>query len=61
MDQLISDLWGLTSYSAYAYVLDMLIGETVSYVESNPHLRELPTEDMFDYYDEEVDVEPEEY
>lgn len=61
MDQLISDLWGLTSYSAYAYVLDLLIGETVNYVESNPHLRELPTEDMFDYYDEEVGTEPEDY
>lgn len=54
---LVTSLWGLNNYSAYGRILDHLVGEVVSFIENNPNLRSLPTEDMFDYYDEAIDVD----
>ncbi len=54
---LVATLWGLTDYRTYAKMLDQLNGEIVNYVTTNPGLRMLPTEDMFDYFDKEHDVE----
>ncbi len=54
---LITSLWGLNNHDAYGRILDHLVGAVVNYIEANPDLRSLPTEDMFDYYDEEIDVD----
>lgn len=54
---LITALWGLSDYRQYTRILDQLIGAVVSFVNSNPELRTMPTEDMFDYFFKEYDVE----
>lgn len=54
---LITALWGLSDYRQYARILDQLIGAVVDFVDSNPELRTMPTEDMFDYFFKEYDVE----
>ena len=48
---------GLVVYSEEAYekVLDILCGAVADYVEQNPDLRNQPTEDMWDFKDEEED------
>ncbi len=57
---LVTTLWGLNNHAAYGRILDQLVGKVVDYIEENPNLRTLPTEDMFDYYDETVDVDDDE-
>ena len=54
---LITTLWGLSDYRQYARILDQLIGAVVNFVNGNPELRTMPTEDMFDYFFKEYDVE----
>lgn len=54
---LITALWGLSDYRQYTRILDQLIGAVVSFVNGNPELRTMPTEDMFDYFFKEYDVE----
>ena len=54
---LITALWGLSDYRQYARILDQLIGAVVNFVNGNPELRTMPTEDMFDYFFKEYDVE----
>ena len=45
----------LYSEEAYEKVLDILCGAVADYVEQNPDLRNQPTEDMWDFKDEEED------
>lgn len=54
---LITALWGLSDYRQYARILDQLIGAVVDFVNGNPELKTMPTEDMFDYFFKEYDVE----
>lgn len=54
---LVATLWGLPDYKKYERVLDQLIGAIVDYVNANPVLRTQPTEDMFDYFFKDQDVE----
>lgn len=54
---LITALWGLSDYRQYTRILDQLIGAVVNFVNGNPELRTMPTEDMFDYFFKEYDVE----
>lgn len=48
-------LWEIFSEDAYEKVLDTLCGAVADYVEQNPELRNQPTEDMWDFKDEEED------
>ena len=54
---LVTALWGLSDYGKYSAVLDQLIGKIVNYINDNPELRTMPTEDMFAYFFREYDVE----
>lgn len=57
-------LWGMVSEDGYGAVLAVLIEKTVEYIEKNPRLRTVPTEDMFSHRDPHEDVddyEEEEY
>jgi hypothetical protein len=54
---LTEDLWNIHSDRAYEKFLDILICEVVDYVESTPELRNTPTDDMWDYRNEEEDVD----
>lgn len=46
---------GYGGKEAYEKVLDILCGAVADYVEQNPDLRNQPTEDMWDFKDEEED------
>ena len=48
-------LWEIFSEDAYEKVMDILCGAVADYVEQNPDLRNQPTEDMWDFKDEEED------
>ena len=54
---LVAALWGMFSEDGYEAVLDILVGKVADYIEANPDLRKQPTEDMFDYYDRNEDVD----
>lgn len=56
---LVTTLWGLSGEAVYGSVFDQLVGAVVEFVNLNPELRTMPTVDMFDYFDEEVDVDDE--
>ena len=56
---LVTALWGLSDYGKYSAVLDQLIGKIVDYINDNPDLRTMPTEDMFAYSFREYDGEDE--
>lgn len=51
--KLTADAWAVYSEEAYEKVLDILCGAVADYVEQNPDLRNQPTEDMWDFKDEE--------
>ena len=53
---LVTILWGLSDYNKYSTVLDQMIGKVVDYINNNPELRTIPTEDMFVYSYKEYDV-----
>ncbi len=53
--KLTADAWAVYSEEAYEKVLDILCGAVAAYVEQNPDLRNQPTEDMWDFKDEEED------
>ena len=53
--RLTADAWAVYSEEAYEKVLDILCGAVADYVEQNPDLRTQPTEDMWDFKDEEED------
>lgn len=54
---LVEALWGMGSEAGYEAVLDILAGEVADYIEAHPELRSQPTEDMYDYYDANEDVD----
>lgn len=59
--QLATAIWGIYDESAYEDLLDILAGAVADYVEQNPDLRTIQTEDMWDYRtDEDDDWEDEE-
>ena len=55
VSSLTAGLWEIFSEDAYEKVMDILCGAVVDYVEQNPDLRTQPTEDMWDFKDEEED------
>ena len=55
--ELVDAIWGIENDRAYDAVLDQLTGAVADYVEGNPALRELPTEDMWDFRDPDEDVD----
>ena len=54
---LVAALWGMVSEEGYEAVLDILVGKVAEYVEDHPELREQPTDDMWDFYDKNEDVD----
>ena len=48
-------LWEIFSEDAYEKVLDTLEGAVADYIKQNPDLKNQPTEDMWDFKDEEED------
>lgn len=54
---LVAALWGMASEDGYEAVLDILVGKVAEYVEAHPELREQSTEDMWDFYDKNEDVD----
>lgn len=48
-------LWEIFSEDAYEKVLDTLEGAVADYIEQDPDLRNLPTEDMWSFRDDEED------
>ena len=55
VSSLTAGLWEIFSEDAYEKVMDILCGSVADYVEQNPDLRTQPTEDMWDFKDEEED------
>ncbi len=55
VSSLTAGLWEIFSEDAYEKVVDILCGAVADYVEQNPDLRTQPTEDMWDFKDEEED------
>lgn len=63
VSSLATAIWGIYDESAYEDLLDILAGAVADYVEQNPDLRTIQTEDMWDYRtdeDEDDDWEDEE-
>lgn len=54
---IVSDMFGLYSEEKYENKLKELLDAVVEHVEGNPELRQTETEDMFDYYDKDEDVD----
>ena len=57
----INAMWGVTSDRLYDFFVDTMIGLVCDYVENNPDLRQMPTEDMFDSADPNEDVDDTEW
>jgi len=65
---LVDALWGICEDEAYDGILNLLIDHVVKFVDAQPELRDLPTEDMwthrmqedYQYEDEEEDWDDEE-
>lgn len=55
VSSLTAGLWEIFSEDAYEKVMDILCGAVADYVEQNPDFRTQPTEDMWDFKDEEED------
>ena len=55
VSSLTAGLWEIFSEDAYEKVMDILCGAVADYVEQNPDLRNQPTENMWDFKDEEED------
>ena len=54
---IVSDMFGLYSEEKYENRLKDLLDAVVEHVEGNPDLRQAETEDMFDYFDKDEDVD----
>lgn len=54
---IVTAMWGVKNDSAYDRLVGVLIGLTVDYIDSNPQLRELPTDDMWEYKNRKEDVD----
>ena len=57
---LVGALWGMENEEAYEAVLDILVGKVADYVEANPDLRNQPTEDFWEFFDEKEDRDDDE-
>lgn len=55
--ELVDAIWGIENDRAYDAILDQLTGAVADYIEGTPALREMPTEDMWDFQDAEEDVD----
>ncbi len=53
----VADMFGLYPEEKYEAKLEELLHAVVEYIERNPQLRRAETDDMFDYYDEDEDVD----
>ena len=53
----VCDMNGLYSEEKYEAKLEELLYAVVGYIERNPQLRHTETEDMFDYFDKDEDVD----
>lgn len=53
--RLTADAWAVFSEEAYEKILDALEGAVADYIEQNPDLRNQPTEDMWNFRDEDED------
>ena len=58
---LVEALWGTESKIAYEAVLDILANKMAEYIDANPDLRNQPTDDMYDYFDKEIDHDDTDY
>lgn len=54
---IVSGMFGLYSEEKYENRLKDLLDAVVEHVEGNPDLRQAETEDMFDYFDKDEDVD----
>lgn len=54
---LVQGLWEVTDENAYEAILKSLTREIASYIEQRPDLRNMPTEDMFDYRHPDEDID----
>lgn len=54
---IVCDMFGLYSEEKYEAKLKELLYAVVEYIEGNPKLRQTETDDMFDYYDKNEDVD----
>lgn len=50
-------IWQVYSEEAYEKLLDVLAGAVANRVETDLQLREMPTEDMWDFFNEDEDVD----
>lgn len=55
--ELAASIWQIYSETAYEKLLEILAGAAADYVEQTPELRNTPTDDMWDYYDKDEDVD----
>ena len=55
--EIVSGMFGLYFEDEYEARLQDMLCAIVDYVEENPKLRKTETEDMFDYYDKNEDVD----
>lgn len=57
VSDLAASIWGIYSEKAYEKLIDLLAGAVADYVEQISELRNMPTDDMWDYYDKDEDVD----
>lgn len=57
IESLTTAIWQVYSEEAYEKLLDVLAGAVADRVETDLQLREMPTEDMWDFYDKDEDVD----
>lgn len=55
--EIVSSMFGLYAEEIYERKLRDMLYAVVDYVELHPELRQTETEDMFDYYDKDEDVD----
>ena len=56
--ELVGACWGIANDKSYDVLLDVLEGAVAEYIEAHPELKTTPnTEDMWDYRDEDEDVD----
>lgn len=53
--ELAASIWQIYSETAYEKLIDLLAGAVADYVEQTSELRNMPTDDMWDYYDKDED------
>lgn len=53
----VSSMFGLYAEEIYEEKLRVMLYAVVEYIDQNPQLRQMETEDMFDYFDKYEDVD----